>query len=298
MKDIVLVVDDSPETLGMLNASLNEANMTVLVALEGDQALTIAKSMKPDIILLDAIMPGIDGFELCKILKQDPVLYSIPIIFMTGLSDTEDVLKGFNAGGVDYVTKPINTVELLARMNVHLKNARHTINTQNMLDDSGHFVFSVNSQGNIIWSTDHVNELIELDKHGEEWRQNELQEKLKSWLRHKPAVGDTLTINTPERDLRVTLYRITDNDEFLLRIIDTDTANEITILREKLNLTNRESEVLLWISKAKSNQEIAQILGASPRTINKHSENLYKKLNVDNRTAAASIALQTFDHNY
>ena len=297
VKDIVLIVDDSPETLGMLNASLNEADMTVLVALEGKQALSIAQSMKPDIILLDAVMPGLDGFEVCKMLKQDSSLQSIPVIFMTGLSDTEHVLKGFNSGGVDYVTKPINTVELLARMSVHLKNARHTINTHIMLDDSGHFVFSVNPEGEVIWSTDHVNELIEFDKHGQQWQQSQLQPKLKSWLKHKPDVNDTLSISTPSRDLRITLYRITDNDEFLLRVLDTDTANEITVLREKLSLTSRESEVLLWISKAKTNREIAQILGTSPRTINKHSENLYKKLNIDNRTAAASIALQTFEHN-
>jgi DNA-binding response OmpR family regulator len=297
VKDIVLVVDDSPETLGMLNASLNEANMTVLVALDGNQALSIAQSIKPDIILLDAIMPGPDGFEVCKMFKQDPDLKSIPIIFMTGLSDTENVLKGLEAGGVDYVTKPINTVELLARMTVHLKNARHAINTQIMLDDSGHFVFSVNSRGQLVWSTDQVNQLIEFDRHGEIWQQSEFEPNLKSWLKHKPGINETLSISTPTRNLRITLYRITNNEEYLLRVLDTDTANEITTLREKLKLTNRESEVLLWISKAKTNPEIAQILGASPRTINKHSENLYKKLNVENRTAAASIALQIFEHN-
>ena len=295
MKDIVLIVDDSADTLGMLNASLYQADMTVLVALEGEQALSIAQQMKPDIILLDALMPGMDGFEVCQALKQDSALKSIPVIFMTGLSDTEHVLKGFNVGGVDYITKPINTVELLARMQVHLKNARHAINAHNVLDDSGNFVFSVNEQGNVIWSTDHVNKLIEFDESGREWQNTVLQPKLKAWLQHKPSVNDTLSVRAPTRNLRITLCRVTDNEEFLLRVLDTDTANEIEILRKKLHLTNRESEVLLWISKAKTNREIAEILGASPRTINKHSENLYKKLNIDNRTAAASIALQTFE---
>jgi DNA-binding response OmpR family regulator/DNA-binding CsgD family transcriptional regulator len=297
VKDIVLVVDDSPETLGMLNVSLNEANMTVLVALDGNQALSIAQSIKPDIILLDAVMPGPNGFEVCKMFKQDSVLHSIPVIFMTGLSDTENVLKGLAAGGVDYVTKPINTVELLARMAVHLKNARHTNDAHTILDDSGHFVFSVDADGRIVWSTDHVNQLIEFDRHGLIWQQSEFEPNLKSWLKHKPNINDTLSISTPTRNLRITLFRITGNQEYLLRVLDTDTANEIKTLRKRLNLTNRESEVLLWISKAKSNPEIANILGTSPRTINKHSENLYKKLNVENRTAAATIAMQIFEHN-
>ncbi|MEZ5511077.1 MAG: response regulator, partial [Gammaproteobacteria bacterium] len=106
-RDVVLVVDDSPETLGMLNQALDDAGMTVLVALEGLQAVSIARKMQPDVILLDAMMPNLDGFATCRILKREPDLADVPVIFMTGLSDTEHVVKGFEAGGVDYVTKPV-----------------------------------------------------------------------------------------------------------------------------------------------------------------------------------------------
>ena len=93
-KDVVLIVDDMPETLCMLNDTLDEVGLKVLVALEGEQALMIANNIVPDVILLDAIMPNMDGFETCKRLKENPDLAHIPVIFMTGLSDTESVLRG------------------------------------------------------------------------------------------------------------------------------------------------------------------------------------------------------------
>ena len=90
---IVLVVDDSPESLGMLNATLNKAGLTVLVALSGAQALSIVEKVQPDVVLLDAIMPEMDGFDTCQKLKEK--LPSTPIIFMTGLNDSEHVIHGF-----------------------------------------------------------------------------------------------------------------------------------------------------------------------------------------------------------
>jgi PleD family two-component response regulator len=107
-RDVVLIVDDSPETLSMLNDTLDAAGITVLVALEGQQALTIAASISPDIILMDAIMPNMDGFETCRRLKENPDLAHIPVIFMTGLTDSESVVRGLEAGGVDYINKPVN----------------------------------------------------------------------------------------------------------------------------------------------------------------------------------------------
>ena len=105
ISDVVLVVDDSPESLGMLNVALNTQGFTALVALNGVQALAIVEKVKPDVILLDAVMPEMDGFETCKKLKE--ALPNTPIIFMTGLTEIDDVVKGFDAGGIDYVTKPI-----------------------------------------------------------------------------------------------------------------------------------------------------------------------------------------------
>ena len=111
-RDVVLIVDDSPETLSMLNDTLDQAGVTVLVALEGAQAITIASSVFPDVILMDAIMPNMDGFETCRRLKANHALSHIPVIFMTGLSEPESVVKGFEAGGIDYITKPVEPESL------------------------------------------------------------------------------------------------------------------------------------------------------------------------------------------
>lgn len=97
--DVVLIVDDSAETLSMLSQALDEEGLTVLIALDGEQAINIAGKMTPDIILLDAIMPNMDGFETCRKMKQQPNLKNTPIIFMTGLSDTEHIIMGLESGG-------------------------------------------------------------------------------------------------------------------------------------------------------------------------------------------------------
>src|SRR5271169_534726 len=98
--EIVLVVDDSPDTVRMVTDALEEAGMTVLVALEGAQALSLIERISPDLILMDAVMPGMDGFEACRRLKHIDTV-SLPVIFMTGLSETEHIVRGFDAGGVD-----------------------------------------------------------------------------------------------------------------------------------------------------------------------------------------------------
>lgn len=125
-RDVALVVDDSPETLRLLTDALDGAGMTVMVALDGAAAIRIIDQITPDIVLLDAVMPGIDGFETCRRLKRDAGLANVPVIFMTGLAETEHIVRGLEAGGVDYVTKPIVIEEMLARIRVHLGNARLT----------------------------------------------------------------------------------------------------------------------------------------------------------------------------
>src|SRR6185312_1544119 len=111
-RDIVLVVDDSPETLSFLTDALEQHGATVLVATEGTQALELIERITPDIILMDAVMPGMDGFETTRRLKRHSALSHVPIIFMTGLSETENIVEGLESGGVDYVTKPIVLEEL------------------------------------------------------------------------------------------------------------------------------------------------------------------------------------------
>ena len=130
----ILVVDDSPETLSFLTDALEHSGATVLVATEGARALALVDRITPDVILMDAIMPGMDGFETCRRLKANAALSHVPIIFMTGLSETEHIVEGLEAGGVDYVTKPIVLDVLLARIRVHLANARTAQSARLALD--------------------------------------------------------------------------------------------------------------------------------------------------------------------
>ncbi len=121
---VVLIVDDMPDNIAPLHDALDDAGYTVLVALDGESALARAAQALPDVILLDAVMPGLDGFEVARRLKADPELAHIPVLFMTGLTETEHLVKALAAGGVDYVTKPVKPLEVMARMGVHLKSAR------------------------------------------------------------------------------------------------------------------------------------------------------------------------------
>src|SRR3569832_2982051 len=98
-RDVALVVDDSPETLRLLTDALDGVGMTVMVALDGTAAMRIVDQITPDIILLDAVMPGIDGFETCRRLKREAGLADVPVIFMTGLAETEYIVRGLDAGG-------------------------------------------------------------------------------------------------------------------------------------------------------------------------------------------------------
>ncbi|WP_394168549.1 response regulator [Saccharospirillum alexandrii] len=290
--DVVLVVDDSPDALSMINDALEAEGMDVLVALEGKQALTIARRIRPDIILLDAVMPVLDGFDTCTALKADPSLSSIPVIFMTGLSDTNDVVRGLECGGVDYLTKPIQPGELLARMRVHLNNARLTSSAQTALDSTGQTLFTVNADGAIQWATPQTHALLARARAVERWQQNELASQLRHWLGHGPEPSHQLTLTGLDHALSIRLIAQHTHQETLLKLVDEERAAGPALLKNSLGLTERESEVLYWVANGKSNREAAQILTMSPRTVNKHLETIFQKLAVDNRTAAAGIALR------
>ncbi|MCA1527450.1 response regulator [Bradyrhizobium yuanmingense] len=298
-RDVALVVDDSPETLRLLTDALDGAGMTVMVALDGAAAMRIIDQITPDIILLDAVMPGIDGFETCRRLKRDAGLANVPVIFMTGLAETEHIVRGLEAGGVDYVTKPIVIEEMLARIRVHLGNARLTQSARAALDVSGRFLLAVNRQGNVLWATPQAQKLLS-DHHGAQADDFVLPPALLQWLEQAKAKSGSKSqaASLPDNpQLRFYYMGETAPNEFLLRLskeAGTALPPEFT---SELGLTTREGEVLAWLSKGKTNRDIAQILGLSPRTVDKHLEQIYAKLGVENRTAAAAIAANATRRN-
>lgn len=120
-KSLILIVDDKPQNLQFLGKLLSNNGYEVAMAQSGVQALTFVKTESPDLILLDVMMPEMDGYEVCGKLKAGPPTHHIPVIFLTAKSDAQDIVKGFEAGGVDYVTKPFHSAELLARIKTHIE---------------------------------------------------------------------------------------------------------------------------------------------------------------------------------
>ncbi|TFH05254.1 MAG: HAMP domain-containing histidine kinase [Spirochaetales bacterium] len=133
----ILVVDDNTNNLGVLYRYLDDAGFTVLVSQDGERAATMARDQEPDLILLDIMLPGMDGFDTCRQLKNLPATAGIPVIFISALTDIQDKVRGFEAGGVDYVTKPFQQEEVLARIDTHLtiKRQREELNRLNATKD-------------------------------------------------------------------------------------------------------------------------------------------------------------------
>ncbi len=273
----ILVVDDTPDTLGLLTDALEHANLTVLVATDGKSAIKLLSHVTPDMILMDAMMPNMDGFETCRQIKADPALTHLPVIFMTGLSDTEHVVLGLEAGGVDYVAKPIVIDELLARIRVHLANARIANRTRVALDATGRFLLAVTEAGRLIWCTPQA--------------EKRLSEAVPGFVAAEFFLPRGNRIVTGNRVLEFTLLSRTGPDEILYRLTETGGGQEEAFIRDYLSLTTREAEVLIWIARGKSNRDISDILGISRRTVNKHLEQIFTKLGVENRASAAALAV-------
>jgi DNA-binding response OmpR family regulator len=131
-RPLILIVDDNPNNIKVLFDVLETAGFRTLIARDGQDALNKLDRAKPDLILLDVMLPGINGFEACKQIKDNPVTAAIPVIFMTALSETDDKMQAFCCGAVDYITKPLQHDEVLARIKIHLELAqlRQTLETK------------------------------------------------------------------------------------------------------------------------------------------------------------------------
>ena len=301
--DVVLIVDDVPDNLAVLHDALDESGYTVLVATAGPAALQRATQALPDVVLLDAMMPGMDGFEVARRLKAEPRTAHIPIIFMTGLTDTEYLVAALEAGGVDYVTKPIKPKEVLARMGVHLQGARERRQVRNALDAFGYASITVRmggaSEGRLIWQTPLARSLM-LQYFPDVTEQ--APAPLLQWLRRhvgeqQPQVEPPrLSIERGARSLSFRLHQqLSDSDagnDWLIVMREVSDATVIEAMSLSFKLTAREAEVLYWVVKGKINRDIGEILGTSPMTVKKHLEHVYAKLGVETRTAAAAMAMQ------
>lgn len=300
--DVVLIVDDVPDNLSVLHDALDESGYTVLIATSGAAALQRALQALPDVVLLDAMMPGMDGFEVAKRLKAQAQTAHIPIIFMTGLTETEHLVAALECGAVDYVTKPIKPKEVLARMGVHLAGARERRQTRNALDAFGYATITVRaSDGALLWQTPLARELL-LRYCGTQAPQT--PPAVVDWLRQclthlarqdAPGEPTRLTLERGPARLGLRLHQqIGDVDalgDWLIVMREVSDTAVIEAIGLSFKLTPKEAEVLYWVVKGKTNKDIGDILGSSPMTVKKHLERVFVKLGVETRTAAAGMAM-------
>ncbi|MBP6095284.1 MAG: response regulator [Methyloversatilis sp.] len=288
---VVLVVDDAPDSLGFLCEALSQAGYLVLIANDGSSALARLELVVPDAILLDAVMPGLSGFETCRLIREEPGLTHVPIIFMTGLSGTAEVVQGFTAGGTDYVVKPLRVEEVLARLSAHVRNARAVRIARQAVDVAGLGVLVIDALGRIAWRSPRAAESLAQfgidtsDAPPREWLVQA------AGFSHQVGTDATLVGEMGEQSLYARSLGAVGLGEHML-LLDVRHRGESSTRIAGAQLTPREAEVLSWLAKGKTNRDIGDILGMSPRTVNKHLEHVYEKLGVETRAAAAALAMR------
>lgn len=294
----VLVVDDTPANLGVVLELLGSAGLRVIVAESGTRALELLMRQPVDLILLDVVMPGLDGFATCERIKAHGAWRDLPILFLTAVDDPAQKLRAFEAGAVDYVTKPLHPPEVLARVRAQLdlRAARRELERQNRRLES-EISLRLDAEAQLAQSLDRA--LLITDRDG----RVVFQTLRASQLLHKHLPGHRTGLLPPE--LHAAERYVSAAGALLLRRFMEKGADTLTVLYLveehapagpadliQLGLTPRQSEVLYWIAQGKTNAETAIILGTSPRTVDKHVEQLLERLGVENRLAAAAKAAE------
>jgi len=313
----ILIVDDVPANVGVLLDVLGES-YRVLVAESGEACLEQLPHCQPDLILLDVKMPGIDGFETFRRLRETTETADVPVIFMTAIDEPEQKSRAIEMGAVDYVTKPVYVPEVIARVRTHLDiiSLRRSLEvqkeqlelevlmrreTEDQLQSSiRQAILSVTDDGQVAFATRLAQTLLlrYFGKAAEIVLPEAFQAK---WLEAQADPAKSRWhFEHPEVDSRLEVERFEcpgDHEITLLRLEESGDANAKPADLAALGLSPRETEVLFWISEGKSNPDIAAILSASVRTIHKHVENIFRKLNVENRASAIRLALETFQNS-
>lgn len=299
-KGTILVVDDVPENLAVVFEVLSGAGYEVLVVESGEIALERLALMKPDLILLDVRLPGADGFSICRQLKDLPESAEIPVIMMTGLNETSDMVNGFKAGAVDYVCKPVPAEEVLVRVETHLQIRRLRLRLQQRNHDLLHeirrrreaerqleqsldqAVILIGGDGSLQFATKRAWDL--LGRVFPDGPLAGLPAPLREWLAKDDE--DTRQFPFPKGALQVKRFSNPSGSGVVLKLeehLNVPSSSQL----QSLGLTPKEAEVLYWMAKGKTSPEIATILDSALNTVKKHAQRIYQKLGVENRTAAA-----------
>ncbi|OAI31040.1 DNA-binding response regulator [Methylosinus sp. R-45379] len=291
-RDTALVVDDNRDELSLLVEALERADFTALAATNGEAALALLERVTPNVVVLDAVMSGLDGFATCRRIKQNPRFAHLPVIFLTGLKDTSHVLMGLEAGGVDYVVKPVIIEELVARIRIHVSNAKAAFGARVALDATGRHLLATDRDGRLLWCTPQAADLLAARLGPFEILRSQPPEAFAALLREAAERRDH-DASAAAGPVAISFLCEIGGDELLFRLTEPQSVSDEAFLAQKFALTLREAEVLSWLARGKSNHDIAEILCISPRTVHKHLERIFVKLGVDSRSSATSVALQT-----
>ena len=308
----VFVVDDVPANLGVLLTCLDDAGYEVLVASSGDKALARLDQVQPDLILLDVNMPGIDGYETCRRLKADARWREVPVLFLTALGEPVDKMQGFAVGAADYITKPLHTGEVLARVRAHLRIRafQQTLEEKNALLEAamawrleaeaqlqqglGQAVIVVDPQGTVSFCSRLARRLLEryFADHADA---DTLPAPLTRWLGDGVATGSW---QPGSAESRLDVQRFSSGQPgapLMLLLEERVLAAHSPARLLALGLTAREAEVLYWAAHGKSNAEVAAILSTAPGTVKKQMASILYKTGSDTRLIAALRAAELLE---
>jgi DNA-binding NarL/FixJ family response regulator len=295
----ILVVDDTPANLSLLLDALSEAGHEILVAESGRSALSLLEHTTPDLILMDLIMPGMDGVAACRKIKERPECANVPILFMTAIDDPAQKLRAFEAGALDYIAKPVFPPEVLARVAAHLQihalqksladELALRLEAENQLSHSlDRAVILADAAGRIVFSTRLALDL--LHKHFPARLDGVLpREAFQAARGPHDSAGAS---REPESPLVVRRFSERDRDDLQMFVLEERGSPPGPAALMALGITAREAEVLYWIAQGKSNPDIATILDANVRTVHKHVEHIFQKLGLETRNAAMLAALE------
>jgi DNA-binding NarL/FixJ family response regulator len=311
----VMIVDDVPANVDVVLGLLHESGFRVLVADSGFRGIEQLELELPDLILLDLMMPGMDGIETCLRIKAREAWKHIPIVMMTAADELSTKLAAFEAGAVDFLTKPIQPEEVLARVRTHLhiRELQAQLETMNRsltqknqdlaeeielrLDAEKQLETSLEQallisdrQGEVLFATRQAQLL--LDTFFASVPKNRLPVELHRWLTGLDNQKPFNVTNKKRGEIQIDNFALSTSRNLSLMRIEHRNGDRGPQALLALGLTAREAEVLYWITEGKTNPEIAIILDSSINTVKKHANNLFTKLGVETRTAAARAALQ------
>ncbi len=280
----ILIVDDTPANLSLLLDALTEAGYEILVAESGRSALALLDHTTPDLVLLDLIMPGMDGIATCLRLKERPECRDVPVLFMTAIDEPEQKIRAFEAGAFDYITKPAYPPEVLARVAAHLQIRA----LQKSLADE--LALRIEAENQLSQSLDRA--VVLADPAGRIIFSSRLAENLLHKYFPGRAAGVLPTGLGTSGALGARRFAEPGRNDLVLLVLEEPNTPPGPAALLRLGLTAREAEVLYWIAQGKSNPDIATILGANVRTVHKHVEHIFQKLGLETRNAAAIVALE------